>query len=812
MKSSVARVAIAVALSIGGFVTPSYAQTPSWAPAGWTPAGSPDGGGTEPWYVTKAAALVAQMTDSEKIQQLSSGAPAISRLGINAYSYWSEALHGINYIGGVTPVGFTVFPDPIALGATWDPDLVEKIASGIADEGRGSSASKGTSLVFWAPVINMLRDPRWGRFDESYGEDPYHMGQIANGYIIGLQGKDPKYLKAVAVVKHFAGYNQEDGRLSMNAVIDERNLREYYTPQFRSVVTQGHVSGIMASYNAINGVPSTANSLLLWNLLRQEWGFGGFVVGDCNAIARIAVAHHYASSNEQAVALALLAGSDLDCGSAFRSGLAGAQSNGWISSKDLDRAVTRVLSMRVRLGEFDPKASAPYASIDASAIHSQANQQLALQAARESITLLKNDGTLPLSKAIKSIALIGPHADDAYFGNYSGSSNSSVTAKQGLQQMFAAGGPTINYQQGCTISGPKDTTMFAAATTAAASSEVAIVVLGTDNTVMAEGKDRADWNLPGVQLDLLKAVVAANPKTILVLAAGANLGVDWAQSNVPAILCSWHNGEAQGKALAETLFGVANPAGRVSTTWYSSTASIPPMADYDVRKGRTYMYYTGKPIYPFGHGLSYTKFTYKNLTVAPSVIGTSGQATVTFELTNSGSVAGDEVVQVYVHDNASAVARPIKALRAFKRINLAAGQKTTVNLLIAAEDLALWDSASQAWVVSKGQYDVFVGASSEDTRLTGSFVVDYGTDGGIDAAVADTGADASMDAGSAGGGGGASSSGGGGAGADAGTTTGSGCSCVVGAGSSPRHRGLAILFAVGAMLARRRARRPQTGG
>jgi beta-glucosidase len=670
------------------------------------------------WPDDNVRELIAQMTLDEKVAQLGNQAPAIPRLNIPAYDYWSECLHG------VMTDGATSFPQAIALASTWDPALVEEVASAISDEARGHHVKSGKGLTYWAPVINMLRDPRWGRYEESYSEDPWLMARTGVAFVHGLQGRDPKFLKVVATPKHYAGNNSEFNRHNGSSEIDEQLLHEYYLPAFEAAVREGGAFSVMSAYNRVNGVPAAANPLLLKDILRGAWGFKGYVVSDCDAVWDIYGSHHWTSTLAQAAGAALLAGTDLNCGSTYPRELGNAFTRGYVGQTDIDTALFRVLRARFLLGEFSPAQAVSYSSIDATTIESQAHATLALKAARSAIVLLKNrDGALPLdTKALQSIAVIGPHADDVTLGGYSGNPNHSVSLLGAIKDRLADAPVNIRFQAGCDITS-SDTSRIAAAAEAAKASDVAVVAVGTTQDILREEMDRPDWTLPGVQGQLIQAVLAANPRTVVVLVTAGPVAIDWAQANVPAILSAFYDGQEQGTAIADVLFGDFNPGGKLTTTWYTGDAVLPPIGDYDLRKGRTYLYYQGQPLYPFGFGLSYTTFEYSNLVVAQAVIGPTGGTTVSVDITNSGAVAGDEVAQLYVHDVEASVARPIQELRGYRKLHLAPGQTKTVTFSLSARDLAFWDTGVHDWKVEEGVFDVAVGASSADIRLRDSLTV-----------------------------------------------------------------------------------------
>jgi beta-glucosidase len=685
-----------------------------------------DGVLPEPWPDNELRLLIGQMTLEEKIAQLGNRAPAIPRLNIPSYDYWNECLHGV-WAGGATS-----FPQAIALASTWDPTLVEQVASAISDEARAFHVKDGKGLTYWAPVINMLRDPRWGRYEESYSEDPWLMARIAVAYVHGLQGRDSKFLKVVATPKHFAGNNSEYNRHNGSSDIDEQLLHEYYLPAFEATVREGGAFSVMAAYNEVNGVPASANPMLLKDILRGAWGFRGYVVSDCDAVSDIYYGHSWTDSLTRAAAAALVAGTDLNCGTTYPRELLKAFQLGFVAESDIDTALTRVLRARFLLGEFSPASQVPYSSIDESVIQSKTNSELALKAARAAIVLLKNGGgLLPLaSQSLRSIAVIGPHAADVTLGGYSGYPDHTVSVLDAIKARFASTGVMVNYQAGCAVSG-SDSSGIAGAAEAARSSDVAVVLVGTSQGILSEEVDRPDWSLPGAQGDLIQAVFAANPKTVVVLVTAGPVAVDWAQANVPAILSAFYDGQEQGTAITDVLFGDVVPGGRLTTTWYTGSATLPPIGDYDLRKGRTYLYYNDRPLYPFGFGLSYTTFAYANLRVKPDVIDATGSTTVTVDVSNTGPLAGDEVVQMYVRDREASVVRPIQELRGFQKIHLNPGESRTVEFALPARNLAFWDSDKHDWKVEEGGFEIAVASSSVDIRLRGALTVASAPDAAV---------------------------------------------------------------------------------
>jgi beta-glucosidase len=683
--------------------------------------------------------LVSRLSLEEKASLLCTTAPAIDRLKIPVMNGWNQSLHGI-----VWSKPTTMFPVNIAMAATWDVDLIHDVASIIGDEGRavynywptvqGTLAANArqpitvtasgervghNGLVYRSPVINICRDPHWGRIVESYGEDPYLTSRITVAYVRGMQGDDAKYLKLAATLKHYAVNNQETNRTSLSAEVSERMLMEYWLPHFKAGIMEGHAQSIMSSYNALNGMPNAENKLLLTEILRNQWKFDGFVVPDSGAVARLVSSHKKYTTIEEAAAKTILAGSDLD-DSAYPAALPKAVAQGLLTEKDVDQSLRRVLKVRFRLGEFDPAEMVPYSKIPPSIIDSAAHRESALRTARESIVLLTNkNGFLPLNKAnVKTVAVIGPHADRALMGiGYTGLASKFVKPLDGIKTKLGPG-TAVLYEQGSDILEAKDKeASFAAAAAAAKKADVAIVYVGLGNQIEREGLDRTYLGLPPIQEELVRAVYAANPKTVVVLLNGGPVAVKWERDNLPAVLDMFYAGEEGGTAVADVLFGDYNPGGRLPYTVYESDSQIPPMNEYDITKGFTYMYFTGEPVYPFGHGLSYTTFRYDRLRLSSKQMRATDKLSVSVDVTNTGKVAGDEVAQLYVHAVAPSVKRPIKELRGFQRISLKPGEHRTVTFNLPGDKLAYYDASKHAWVVEPGKFDVMLGSSSADIRL-----------------------------------------------------------------------------------------------
>jgi beta-glucosidase len=802
--------------------------------------------------------LVGRLTLAEKASLLIDKAPAIERLGIPAYDAWNEALHGVSWRDGVT-----VFPQAIGLASTWDPELMQRVATAISTEARALYNDGRFGLTLWSPVINIARDPRWGRTQEAYGEDPTLVSRLAVAYVKGIQGDHPLYLRAIATPKHYALNNVEATRFTGSSDAPEEVIRDYYLPHFRAAIVEGGAQSIMCSYNRVNGVPSCGNPWLLDTVLRKEWGFQGFVVSDCGAIGAMVWGHHLKPSDEEATLAGLHAGTDLECGKAYSQQIPGAVGRGALSEAEVDRALTRVLTARFRLGMFDPKERNPYASIPMSVVDGPEHRALALEATRESLVLLKNDGILPLDpKKTKKLAVIGPAAGVFLHGStgYHGTNQHLVTARDGILRRagsavtvtFAAGtvlpsgegfptsavpesmlrtpdgkpGLRAEYFANRTLSGPAALTRVDAnldfawandapapslpsddfsvrwtgkliaktsgqyllsitgddgyrlsldgkrlledwtdhapkarglvttleaghaydlaldyyehgggaelhfsyafvgngvpdALKAAREADAVVFFAGADALAADEEKDFPSLALSEDQSKLLDAVMKVNPRTVLVLQTGNPLVLTQREKSAPAILQAWYAGQDAGTVIAEVLFGDTNPSGKLPITFYASLADLPPMEDYDVRKGRTYMYLPNEPAFSFGHGLSYTKFQYEKLTLSANTVAQNGSLRIEFDLVNSGARRGAEVAQVYVRPPRG----PNKVLRAFRRVTLDSGEKSHVSLDLGAPELAHYDPQAKHAVVDPGRYELLLGASSTDIRQRATFDV-----------------------------------------------------------------------------------------
>jgi beta-glucosidase len=829
--------------------------------------------------------LVGRMTLDEKVSQMMNKAPAIERLNVPAYDWWNEALHGVGYAGHAT-----VFPQSIGLAATWDPALMREVATAISDEARAKYneavgrdfRKRFYGLTFWSPNINIFRDPRWGRGQETYGEDPYLTSLFGVAFVRGMQGDDPKYLKVVSTPKHYAVHSgPEPERHVFDARATEKDMRETYLPAFRAAIMEGKAGSVMCAYNSLNGEPVCASRRMMTDILRDEWGFKGYVVSDCDAVADIYKNHKFTKTEEEGVAAAVKAGTDLTCGYEYRA-LIPAVKQGLIGEALIDRAVKRLFDARFRLGMFDPPEMVPYSKIPFAVNDSPAHRELARKAARESIVLLKNDNNLlPLDKdKLKNVAVIGPNADllESLVGNYNGVPSAWTTPLAGIRSKLGSRRDMkVTYALGTTLTGealvpiPSDalrelrgeffdnrelqgkpvatrvdeeinfnwftnapvpqlpTDNFSArwegklapftsgtyelgaraddgvrvflddkllvenwrdggartvtkrveleagreyklrieyyeryanaelrlvwsppnlaqdlreeAVTKAKQADVVVMALGLSPQLEGEemdvklegfrGGDRTKLELPKAQEELLKAVQATGKPVVLVLLSGSALAVNWANENVPAIVQAWYPGEEGGHAIADVLFGDYNPAGRLPVTFYKSADDLPPFTDYSL-EGKTYRYFKGEPLYPFGYGLSYTRFKYANLRLSAKKVKPGEKVRVSVDVQNAGTREGDEVMQLYVTDVAASVRVPVRSLRGVQRIHLRPGERRRVNFTLAPADLALIDERGRR-VVEPGEFRVSVGGKqpgfnghtdAQTTEvLTGSFTV-----------------------------------------------------------------------------------------
>lgn len=657
----------------------------------------------------------------------------VPRLGLPMWGGWNQTLHGV---WSKQPT--TLFPMPTAMGATWDPELIHAVADAMSDEARAlyNAHAEGPrtphGLVFRSPVINISRDPRWGRIQEVFSEDPLLTARMGVAYVRGLQGDDIQHLKLAATVKHFAVNNVESGRQHLNANVDERNLFEFWLPHWRAAIMEGHAQSVMSSYNAINGTPDAVNHYLLTDILRKKWGFDGFVTDDLGAVALLSgtrntnpnePGQHFSEDPVVAAAAAIRAGNDSD-DVEFETNLPLAVQRGLLTEKDVDGALRNVLRVGFRLGAYDPPGTSPYSKIGMDVVRSDAHRALSQRVAEESMTLLLNRREfLPLQRnSVKSIAVIGPAGGDGYeTGNYYGTPAVKTSVTAGLRALLGDS-VKVDFERGVGFVEAADEKEIDRAVSLARKSDVVVLCLGTNLQVEAEGHDRRDLNLPGAQERLLEAVYAANPKVALVLLNAGPLAVTWANDHVPAILSAWYPGELGGTAIARTLFGENNPGGHLPYTVYASLDGVPPQNEYDVSRGYTYQYFKGIPLYPFGHGLSYTHFSFSDFKITQSM-GRDATVRVGFRLTNTGKVTGTEVAQVYTHLQKSRAVQPLRTLRGFERVTLQPNESRTVTISFPTTSLGWYDPAVHDFQLEPGTVDVLVGDSSEDIRLRGSAIV-----------------------------------------------------------------------------------------
>ena len=817
--------------------------------------------------------LISRMTLEEKASQLVNQARAIPRLQIPTYDWWSEALHGVARAGTAT-----VFPEPIGLAATFDSPLIHDMAVVISTEARAKhnqSVRAGRrdimeGLDFWSPNINIFRDPRWGRGQETYGEDPFLTGRMAVAFVTGMQGEDPKYFRVIATPKHYAVHSgPEPSRHSIDVKVSKHDEEDTYLPAFRAAITEGKAESIMCAYNRVNTEPACANKFLLQDTLRGAWKFNGYVVSDCDAVADIFNGHHYTKSMAEAGAASLKMGMDNECGDFFTQArdnsdyvkFLDAVKQGFLSEKDIDVSLKRLFTARMRLGMFDPPEMVPYASISDSEIDSEAHRALALQAARESIVLLKNGGVLPLSSDVKNIAVVGPLAEstDVLHGNYNGTASRATSALDGIRRQFASahvtytpgmnflreeevipssalstsdgqpglkgeyfasanfeGTPqvvrvdqTIDLQhvhpERFSIMPPQGMVDFSArwtgfltpgesgeyeignvgsldrlwldgklivddfighdneptkakvrlekghryaikleygeggtgiklvwlrlvadpiptAVALAKNADVVVAVVGITSQLEGEemkvtvpgfvGGDRSSLDLPKEEEDLLEALQTTGKPLLVVLMNGSALSVNWASEHADAILDAWYAGEEGGTAIAESLAGVTNPAGRLPVTFYKSVDQLPPFEDYSM-KNRTYRYFEGQPLYAFGHGLSYSKFEYSDLKLSSVTLKAGDALDVDVGVKNASQRDGDEVAELYLTFPKSPTA-PLHALRGFTRIHVGAGETKHVHFELNARDLSEVDDKGDR-VVARGAYRVTVGGGQPGT-------------------------------------------------------------------------------------------------
>ena len=674
--------------------------------------------------------ILSLMTIDEKVECLGTN-PRVPRLGIKGSSH-VEGIHGLTQGGPAkwgrpTTIPTTTFPQGIGLAETWDIDILRKAAAVEAYEARyifQSPKYHQGGIVIRSPNADLGRDPRWGRNEECYGEDPYFNGSMAVAFIKGLQGDDKRYWLSAALMKHFLANSNEDTRSSSSSDFDERLFREYYSVPFRMGIIEGGSRAFMASYNSVNGVPMSVNPILE-NITCDEWGNDGIICTDGGAMRQLVTDHKAFPDFEHASAAVVKAGIGQFLDN-YREPIRKALAQKLLTEKDIDRALRGNFRVMINLGLLDPPELVPYAHIGSETEEpwlSTKNKDIARAVTRESIVLLKNVGNLlPIDpQSMKSLAVIGPRADEVDLDWYSGTPPYTVTALGGIRARL---GTRVNYSSGKDVD---------EAIRAAKSSDIAVVVVGNHPTCSegwgkcpdpSEGKEAFDRkSITLGQEELIKQVYAANRKTVVVLISSFPYAINWTNENIPAILHMAQNSQELGNALADVLFGDYNPAGRLVQTWPKSLEQLPPILDYNIRHGRTYMYFKGAPLYPFGYGLSYTTFEYSNLRTSSQALSSTGELKVNFEVKNTGNSAGDEVVQLYVTHLNSKVDRPNSELKGFKRIRLGKGETKLVTLPLKADQLAYWDTGKHKFVIERDRIRLSVGASSADLRLNATLNV-----------------------------------------------------------------------------------------
>ena len=685
----------------------------------------------------RARLLVAEMTLEEKLSQLQHKAPAIERLGVPAYNWWNENLHGVGRAGTAT-----VFPQAIGMAATFSPEDVLETFDMVSTEQRAKYNQNLTvgadpqyrGLTVWTPNINIFRDPRWGRGQETYGEDPYLTSRMGLAVVRGLQGDpDARYNKLHACAKHFAVHSgPEWNRHTFNAdSVSARDLWETYLPAFKALVIEGKVKEVMCAYNRFEGEPCCANTHLLKRILRDDWGYDDVVVSDCAAVTDFyrpePSGHGTHPDRAHAAADAMLTGNDLECDGPAFANMQEAIESGLISEEQVDRSLIRLMRARFQLGSIGDDSLTPWASYSPDTIASPRHRAKALDMARKSMTLLKNSGgVLPLSTSVRKIAVVGPNANDStmMWGNYNGTPVSSVTILDGIRNEFPAA--EIVYTPGCHAVDPLPSAeAYMAVADSVADADVIIFAGGLSPRLEGEempvdypgfrGGDRTRIELPAVQTEMMKALKATGRPVVFVLCAGSQVAIPWEAGNVDAILDAYYPGEAGGRAVAEVLSGTVNPAGRLPFTFYASTDDLPDYLDYDMY-GRTYRYFQGTPLYPFGHGLSYTDFSYGSASLSSPKIKRGETVTLTIPVSNIGSRDGGEVVQVYISNPQDPAAAP-RTLRAFRRVAIPAGETAQVSISLPASTFEFFDPASGEMTVSSGEYGILYGGSSDPAAL-----------------------------------------------------------------------------------------------
>jgi len=686
-----------------------------------------------PWYnpeigfEERVQLLIDEMTVEEKIGQLTHDAAAIDRLDVPEYNWWNEALHGVARNGRAT-----VFPQPIGLAATFDRDLIHRIYTSVSDEARAKfeisqrleNRGQYAGLTFWTPNINIFRDPRWGRGMETYGEDPYLTAQLGMEVVRGLQGDHPKYLKTGACAKHYAVHSGPEAlRHEFDAITNMKDLHETYLPAFKALVTEANVESVMGAYNRVNEEPACASKLLLQDILLDEWGFKGHILSDCWAIQDFHTGHMVTADVAESAAMSLNHGVSLNCGNSYPA-LREALDRGLVTEATIDERLATLFITRFELGLFDPSSLNPFKDIDESVINSEANGKIAYEAAVKSLVLLKNNGVLPLDKNLKTLYITGPQANNStvLMGNYYGMSNKLVNILEGITSRVSAG-TTIDYRMGV-LEYRDNINPIDWSTENAKGVEATIAVIGISQLLEGEeGEslasptkgDRIDLNMPSNQVDYIRKLKQGNDRpVILVITGGSPITMPEVEELADAILWVWYPGQEGGNAVADVIFGNESPSGKLPLTFPLSVDQLPDYEDYSMVE-RTYRYMTSKPLYPFGYGLSYTKFSFNDLYLDKEEISAGETLTVSVDVKNSGDIEADEVVQLYITVPDQASNQPLWALKKFERITLKKGASTTVSFELTARDLEQFNEEGKTGVLP-GEYMVHIGNGSPGER------------------------------------------------------------------------------------------------
>lgn len=672
--------------------------------------------------------LLSRLTLDEKVNQMLNSTPAIERLGIPAYDWWNECLHGV----ARTPFKTTSYPQAIGMAATFDVNSMKTMGDFTAEEGRAiynesmrnNDHRRYLGLTYWTPNINIFRDPRWGRGQETYGEDPFLTANIAKAFVNGLQGNDPKYLKAAACAKHYAIHSgPEPTRHQFNVNVSAHDLWDTYLPAFHELVVEAKVAGVMCAYNAYAGQPCCGNDQLMVNILRNDWKFTGYVTSDCGAIDDFYERHKLFPDAETSATNAVLHGTDVECGNRTYKTLTQAVKDGKLSEKDLDVSLRRLFTIRFRLGMFDPPQMVKYGKIAVNSLESKPHKDHALKMARQSIVLLRNENNiLPLNKNIKKIAVLGPNADNAntQLGNYNGEPSVVTTVLEGIKQKLK--NTRVFYSRATNFVDTVDRD-FSKLIDSVKDADVIVYVGGISPRLEGEemkvnnpgfsGGDRTSILLPAVQTQFLKALKATGKPIVFVMMTGSAIAIPWEAENIPGIINAWYGGQAAGTAVADVLFGDYSPAGRLPVTFYKSDSDLPPFDDYSM-SNRTYRYFKGEALYPFGFGLAYTKFNFSNLKLSNKSIGKHESVYAEVTITNTGKKESDEVAQLYLSHPKEGYA-PLYALKGFQRIHLQPGQSMKVKFTITPDLMKIINENGQN-ILPSGPVKIIIGDSSPGSR------------------------------------------------------------------------------------------------